>query len=86
MRNAFCFQGEVWCNVRKVVFKACGAMRRWRSLCSVVEVAQLERIRGAGEQGKVTAAHLHLHEPARFGGCSPELQLGGPGSGRFITF
>ena len=44
LRNAVCFQGERWKDVRKVMTKAYGAIRIWKSLCNGQESMQLHKM------------------------------------------
>ena len=44
LRNAFCFQGEKWSDVRKLMRKTMAALRRWQGLCKEENVWQLEEV------------------------------------------
>ena len=59
MRNALCFQGLVLMDVKRILSKAAGMLRRWRVLCKDSEGARLGEIaeamdRKAREHARLT--------------------------------
>ena len=101
LRNSLCFQGGVYSDVKVVLIRAAGMLRRWKVLCKEAESTRLEEVVVALEQKAKESARIgwlpaslgtqgmtmtRVTSSSTFGALPASLGGAGDGPSDFINF